>query len=39
MMTKKSPKLAKIFECKKCIYKCSKKSDFNKHCINLHENI
>jgi len=28
---KNSPKLAKIFECKKCIYKCSKKSDYTKH--------
>ena len=27
----KSPKIAIIFECDKCIYKCSKESDFKKH--------
>ena len=31
MMTKISPKISKIFECKKCNYICSKKSDYNKH--------
>jgi len=31
MLINKSPKLAKIFECEKCIYNCSKESDFKKH--------
>ena len=31
MLTKKSPKVAKIFSCKFCNYVSSKKSDFNKH--------
>ena len=31
MMTKNSPKIAKIFECIKCDYECSKESDFKKH--------
>ncbi len=38
MMTKNSPKLAKIFECEKCNYTCSKKSDFNKH-VNTRKHI
>ena len=29
--TKKSPKIAKIFHCEKCNYKCSKSSDWTKH--------
>jgi hypothetical protein len=28
---KKSPKVAEISECKLCDYKCSKRSDYNKH--------
>ena len=31
MEIKKSPKVAKIFNCEKCDYVCSKESDFNKH--------
>ena len=31
METKNSPKLAKIFYCEKCDYKCSKESDYKKH--------
>jgi len=27
----KSPKLADFFHCEKCDYKCSKKSDYEKH--------
>ena len=39
MMTKKSPKVAKNFHCKKCDYTCSKESDFNKHLNTLkHKN-
>jgi len=33
MIIDKSPKIAKIFECEKCNYKCSKKSDFDKHLL------
>jgi len=33
MMTKKSPKIAKIFLCEKCDYECSKQSDWNKHLL------
>lgn len=31
METKNSPKLAKIFFCKKCDHNCSKESDYKKH--------
>ena len=31
MTSKKSPKIANHFYCKKCDYKCSKKSDYEKH--------
>jgi hypothetical protein len=31
MITKKSPKVAKIFICVECAYKCFKPSDYNKH--------
>ena len=31
MLIDKSPKIAKIFDCENCKYKCSKKSDFDKH--------
>ena len=30
-----SPKIAKLFECEKCDYKCSKQCDFNKHLLTL----
>ena len=33
-----SPKVAKNFECEKCDYKCSKKSDFNKHINSIKHN-
>lgn len=33
MMTKKSPKVAKIFNCEKCHYVCSKNSDLHKHLL------
>ena len=33
MMTKNSPKLANKFYCDTCDYKCSKKSDYAKHCL------
>jgi hypothetical protein len=33
MMTKKSPKIAKNFLCKKCDYECCKQSDWNKHIL------
>ena len=29
----KSPKIAKIFECEKCDYSCSKKSEWNRHIL------
>jgi hypothetical protein len=32
MLTKKSPKVAIFFVCEKCDYKCSKQSDYTKHC-------
>jgi hypothetical protein len=32
MLTKKSPKVAIFFVCEKCDYKCSKQSDYAKHC-------
>jgi hypothetical protein len=36
---KNSPKLANIFFCEKCDYKCSKQSDFDKHLLTLkHKN-
>jgi len=39
MTTKKSPKLAILFDCDKCNYKCYKKSDFTKHCsTRKHQN-
>ena len=28
---KKAPFYAKLFECKSCDFKCSKKSDWNRH--------
>ena len=31
MTTKKTPKNAKVFECKLCNFKCSKKCDFDRH--------
>ena len=31
MLTEKSPKLAKEFNCETCQYKCSKESDYTKH--------
>ena len=31
MITKNSPKVATKFYCERCDYKCSKKSDYNKH--------
>ena len=31
MAIKKSPKVAKMFTCENCDYKCSKKSDYAKH--------
>jgi hypothetical protein len=35
----KSPKLAKIFSCELCDYKCCKKSDYEKHILTLkHQN-
>ena len=33
METKKTPKNAKKFHCIKCDFKCSKQSDFNRHCL------
>jgi len=33
-----SPKIAKVFECKKCQYICSKQSDFNKHLTTAKHN-
>ena len=33
MLTKMSPKVAKIFVCENCNYKCSKKSDYDKHVL------
>ena len=33
MIPQKSPKIAKIFECIKCNYSCSKESDFKKHLL------
>jgi len=33
MDNKKSPKVAAVFFCEKCNYKCSKKSDFDKHLL------
>jgi predicted 3-demethylubiquinone-9 3-methyltransferase (glyoxalase superfamily) len=33
METKKMPKNAKFFHCIKCDFKCSKQSNFNKHCL------
>jgi len=32
---KKSPKIAKIYICEKCDYKCSKNSDYVKHLMTL----
>ena len=29
----KSPKIAKFFECEKCDYSCSKKSEWNRHML------
>jgi hypothetical protein len=34
-MTQNSPKLAEKYNCEKCDYKCSKKSDFDKHISTL----
>jgi hypothetical protein len=31
MFTKKTPKNAKLYECKKCNFNCSKKSDWDRH--------
>ena len=48
MMTKNSPKLAKIFICELCAYTCRKESDYKKHLLTrkhknddneLHENL
>ena len=44
MFTKNSPKLAKIFQCECCDYKCSKESDYKKHLatskhINTYNNL
>ena len=33
METKKMPKNAKFFHCIKCDFKCSKQSNYNKHCL------
>jgi len=33
-----SQKNAPLFECTKCNYKCSKKSDYNKHCLTKKHN-
>ena len=33
MMTENSPKLAKIFYCEDCDYKCCKVSDYEKHIL------
>ena len=33
MLTKKMPKNAKVFYCEKCNFKCSKQSNYNKHCL------
>ena len=30
-----SPKIAKVFECKSCNYKCCKNSDYTKHLLTL----
>ena len=36
---KNSPEISSIFICKKCDYKCSKKSDYNKHLLtSKHKN-
>jgi hypothetical protein len=35
MMTKKSPKISKKFNCLKCDYKCFKQSEWNKHVLTL----
>jgi len=33
-----TPKNAKFFECKKCDFKCSKQSDWNKHILTRKHN-
>ena len=33
MTTELSPKLAKKLRCEKCVYECTKKSDYTKHCL------
>jgi hypothetical protein len=40
MLTKKAPKNAEIYECKKCDFKCSKQSDWDRHiATRKHENV
>ena len=37
LATKKSPKIAIKFFCEKCNYICSKKSDFDKHLLEVQD--
>ena len=38
MLYNLSQKVAPLFECVKCDYKCSKKTDYNKHCLTKKHN-
>jgi hypothetical protein len=40
MLTQKSPKISKNFECEKCNYKCSRQSEYTKHLLTAkHKNL